>query len=317
MNVSVVIPAFNAERYIGRAIRSVLVQTRSADEIIVVDDGSTDGTAEAVRSFGEAVRLIQQPNAGVSVARNTGIEAAAGDWIALLDADDEWLPEKMKLQSDHLRRNPDVQWTTGNFYRCRCDQNHHRAADITPLRIDRSKAMAGAGGEVFDDYLAAYSYGAKGCTDTKLIRRDLLIRAGMFWPGQKRINDIDMWYRIAYIQPRIGFLFEPLAVNHRDVAGSIVKRHTDWHFIDDFLTRHFELAKSARRVEAFQRCAKVDLSYWMRILMNNGQGHGIRQLIRRFGNLLVPSFRMSCYLGSFCPPLWNLKENLKQHIRSR
>lgn len=317
IRISAVIPAFNAENWIRRAVDSVLAQTRPAEEILVVDDGSTDGTADAVRSYGGAVRLITQPNAGVSVARNAGITAATGNWIAFLDADDEWLPDKLRLQSDHLQRHPDVQWTTGNFYRCRCIQDHRRTADMDPLCIERVQAILAAGGDVFDDYLAAYAYGAKGCTDTKLIQRDLLIRAGLFLPGQKRINDIDMWYRIAYIQPRIGFIFEPLAVNHRDVAGSIVKSHTDWHFIDDFLTRHVKLARTAHRLEAFQRCAKIDLSCWMRILMNNGQGHGIRELIRRFGDLLAPSFRRSCYLGSFYPPLWNLKETLKQKIRRR
>ncbi|MHC5190567.1 MAG: glycosyltransferase family 2 protein, partial [Planctomycetota bacterium] len=84
MKISVVIPAYNAEKHIARAIDSVLAQTRPADEIIVVDDGSTDATAEVVRSYGEKVIFIQQENAGVSVARNAGIEAASGDWIAFL-----------------------------------------------------------------------------------------------------------------------------------------------------------------------------------------------------------------------------------------
>ncbi|HOM77565.1 MAG TPA: glycosyltransferase family A protein, partial [Anaerohalosphaeraceae bacterium] len=89
-SISVVIPAYNCQAYIRRAIDSVLGQSRPADEIIVVDDGSTDGTAEAVRTYGAKVILIQQENAGVSAARNAGIRAASGDWIAFLDADDEW-----------------------------------------------------------------------------------------------------------------------------------------------------------------------------------------------------------------------------------
>ncbi len=87
--VSVVIPAYNAEKYIGRAIDSVLAQTRQPDEIIVVDDGSTDNTPNAIKSYGSKVYYIHQENGGASVARNTGIEAAKSEWIAFLDADDE------------------------------------------------------------------------------------------------------------------------------------------------------------------------------------------------------------------------------------
>ena len=315
MKITAVIPAYNAEKHIARAIESVLAQTRPADEIIVIDDGSADATAEGVRAYGDKVIFIQQENAGVSVARNTGIEAASGDWIAFLDADDEWLPEKLKLQSEHLCRNPDLQWTTGNYYRCHCDQNHERIPDMTAEHIRQSKACT-VSAEVFPNHFVAYAHRVKGCTDTMLIRRDLLQEAGLFLPGQKRMNDIDMWFRIAFIQPRFGFVFAPLAVYHLGVAGSIIKVHTDWRLIDDFLARHFELAQKAGQADAFRPCAAIGLNYWMRILMSDGSGSGIRQLIGRYGDLMVPSFRASCYVGSFCPPLWNLKEKIKKQIRT-
>ena len=100
IRISAVIPAYNCEKYIGRAIQSVLSQTRPVDEIIVVDDGSTDTTAEIVRSFGDKVKLIQQENAGECAARNTGIKAASCQWVAFLDADDEWLPEKIERSEE-------------------------------------------------------------------------------------------------------------------------------------------------------------------------------------------------------------------------
>ena len=102
--ISAVIPAYNAEKYITRAIDSVLGQTRPVDEIIIVDDGSTDNTAEAIKRYGDKIQYIYQENAGVSAARNTGIKAAATDWIAFLDADDEWLPERIQLQVELLKR---------------------------------------------------------------------------------------------------------------------------------------------------------------------------------------------------------------------
>jgi glycosyltransferase involved in cell wall biosynthesis len=95
MSVTVVVPVHNGERFIAEALRSVLSQTRPADDVVVVDDGSTDGTAAVVRSCGGRVRLIRQENRGVSAARNRGIQEAGSSWVALLDADDAWHPEKL------------------------------------------------------------------------------------------------------------------------------------------------------------------------------------------------------------------------------
>ena len=134
ITVSAVIPAYNAGKYVGRAIESVLAQTHKADEIIVVNDGSSDDTAEVVERFGGAVRFIRQENAGASVARNTGIEAATSEWIAFLDADDEWLPNKLKLQTEHLERNPKLVWTTGNYIRCYCESDK-RLDDLAGERL--------------------------------------------------------------------------------------------------------------------------------------------------------------------------------------
>src|SRR3954470_765888 len=95
MNVSAIIPTFNRRQYIQRAIDSVLAQTLPVDEIIVIDDGSTDGTAEAVEAwYGSRIRVIRQENSGVSGARRRGIQEARGEWIAFLDSDDEWIPER-------------------------------------------------------------------------------------------------------------------------------------------------------------------------------------------------------------------------------
>ncbi|MHC5001133.1 MAG: glycosyltransferase family 2 protein [Planctomycetota bacterium] len=314
MKISVVIPAYNAEKHIARAIESVLAQTRPADEVIVIDDGSSDGTGDVVRSFGDKVIFIQQENAGASVARNAGIEAATSDWIAFLDADDEWLPEKLRIQSQHLSRNPDLRWTTANYYRCHCEQDHQYVPDMSESQIHICQNYAV--GEIFEDYLRTYPKGVKGHTDTMLIHRDLLKEAGLFLPAQKRMNDVDLWFRIAFIEPRIGFIFEPLAVYHLGITNSIMKVNTDWQLMDTFLNRQLELARNAHRVDAFRPCAAVGLSFWMRILMDKGQGSGIRILIHHHGDLLVPSFRLSCYVGSFCPSLWRAKERIKKRVRS-
>ncbi len=107
MLISVVIPCYNRQKYIGAAIESALAQTWETLEVIVVDDGSTDDSLSIVKSFGDRIKLIVQPNGGVAQARNTGIDAASGDWIALLDSDDIWLPNKLQRQMDVLKLFPE------------------------------------------------------------------------------------------------------------------------------------------------------------------------------------------------------------------
>jgi glycosyltransferase involved in cell wall biosynthesis len=100
--ITAVIPAYNAETCVARAIESVLGQTLPVGEVIVVDDGSRDGTSEVASRFGRPVRVLQQTNAGPAAARNHGVREAHSEWIAFLDADDAWLPTKLERQAVHL-----------------------------------------------------------------------------------------------------------------------------------------------------------------------------------------------------------------------
>jgi glycosyltransferase involved in cell wall biosynthesis len=106
--VSVVIPVYNGERYLAEAIQSVLDQTYRNFEVIVVDDGSTDGSASVVKRYGETIRYIHQSNGGVCKSRNTGIAVAQGDYLAFLDQDDLWLPGKLAVQVAYLDSHPEV-----------------------------------------------------------------------------------------------------------------------------------------------------------------------------------------------------------------
>jgi glycosyltransferase involved in cell wall biosynthesis len=104
---SIIVPAFNSERYLDEALDALERQDHPNIEVIVVDDGSTDGTAEMVRRR-PGVRLVQQPNSGPSAARNTGINVAQGEYVTFCDADDRFRPEKVSLQVTHLEENPTV-----------------------------------------------------------------------------------------------------------------------------------------------------------------------------------------------------------------
>ncbi len=106
--VSVIIPTYNRARYVTKAIESVLAQTYRDYEIVVVDDGSTDNTKEILQTYMDRIRYNYQDNSGVSAARNAGIKAAKGEWIAFLDSDDEWLPERLAIPMEQATRKSDV-----------------------------------------------------------------------------------------------------------------------------------------------------------------------------------------------------------------
>ncbi len=111
--VSVIIPVFNCERYLGEAIESVLAQSRRPDQVIVVDDGSTDGSAAVAQSFGSSIQYRFQSNQGTGAARNTGLKLAEGEFIAFLDADDLWVEHRLRRQLDAFEANPDLDIVSG------------------------------------------------------------------------------------------------------------------------------------------------------------------------------------------------------------
>jgi glycosyltransferase involved in cell wall biosynthesis len=113
--ISVIIPAYNAERYMVEALQSIFDQSLKADEIIVIDDGSTDQTAAKVGAFDPQIRCTRWENAGAAAARNQGIRLAKGDYLAFLDADDLWLPHKIAAQIDYLMQNPAVMMVFGQI----------------------------------------------------------------------------------------------------------------------------------------------------------------------------------------------------------
>ena len=297
MEISAVIPAYNSERTIGRAIESVLNQSRPADEIIVVDDGSTDSTGAVVGTFGDNVTLIRQENAGASVARNTGIKTAKGDWIAFLDADDEWLPEKLKAHSEHLERQPALKWTYSNFYRKESSLEQLQLAHVSPNLTQRLIT------ESFDDYLQAYSNGGYAWTSTLLIRRDVFDTVGWFEPGMKRGQDNDLWFRIAYRYPRIGYVPEPLAIYHRDTPGSSTKINDNVEFMIHLVHRHEELSKQHNRYEAFRPCIVHMVQVWIRNLLKQKRQKDAMLLLNRFRAYLPNRFCREIRFRIYVPVL--------------
>ena len=113
--IAVVVPVYNAAATLGKALDSILTQTYPAHEIIVVDDGSTDQTAELVKAYTGQVNYIRQENAGPSAARNRGVQEASAEWIAFLDADDWYLPERLRAHAEMIREQPDLDFLVGGY----------------------------------------------------------------------------------------------------------------------------------------------------------------------------------------------------------
>ena len=118
---SVIIPVFNGERFVARAIESVLAQTYPAEEIVVVDDGSTDATPDVVAGYAPRVKYVRTSNRGVAAARNLGANTARGDWLAFLDADDWYLPDRLRWHADWLAKDPSLDFLTGDYEYRRAD----------------------------------------------------------------------------------------------------------------------------------------------------------------------------------------------------
>lgn len=151
--ISVVIPVLNTEQYLGEAIESVLAQGSELLEILVVDDGSTDGSASVAASFGDPVRVIRQENAGPAAARNRGIRATRGDYVAFLDADDTFTAEKFALQAARLDNHPEIDIVIGQRRYMVLEFREDAAPPFSAYRADHLTLQFGAclfRREVFD-----------------------------------------------------------------------------------------------------------------------------------------------------------------------
>jgi len=295
--VSVVIPAYNAEAHVGRAIESVLAQSRPADEIIVVDDGSSDATATAAQACGEQVRVIVQENAGAGAARNRGVREARSEWVAFLDADDEWLPEKLARQMEQLADHEGLDWTCSNFFEARQGEPLQVARQAERARVLLSE------GAYFATYFEAYAAGFYAWTSTIVVRRRLLVEAGLFAENMGRAQDTDLWFRLAYRSPRIGYWPEPLAIYHLSTPASISKvlGGRDPEVLGDLIERHLPLAQESGFGQAFGVCASRMLQVLMTALARQTRRDELGELLRKFADLLPWRFRTEMRLRASWP----------------
>jgi glycosyltransferase involved in cell wall biosynthesis len=245
IRVSSVIPTYNRAELVQRAIDSVLAQTRPVDEIIVVDDGSSDGTRELLQArYGERIVYRWQPNAGVSAARNAGMALARGRYIALLDSDDIWMPEKTARQLAYLEANPRIGMVV-------CDVAQ---ADPEGRRIDvfRRRDVLPRDGWVLAEVLANPALAPASA----MFRREVFEDVGGFDPTLRTAEDLDFHLRVAS-RWQIGVVEETLVEVMRGNPGLSVE--ATYH--DDVTVVERAVAACAGSVDARARRRALAMSY--------------------------------------------------------
>jgi glycosyltransferase involved in cell wall biosynthesis len=212
---SVIIPAFNAAATLARAIESVRAQSWLAHEIIVVDDGSSDDTAQVTDSFGDAVKLIRQPNSGVAIARNAGAHAASGDWLAFLDADDWYHPDRLRLHVEWIAEDATLDFLTGD-YEYRDETGALLGTSLAQHAAGRmmlAKAQ-GASRVVMDrpDDIEAFVADHFGDTHTLSVPRQTFLELGGYPAGFRVCEDVHFLTRLVAKSRRIGVVCQSLGV---------------------------------------------------------------------------------------------------------
>jgi len=257
--VSIVIPTYNRASLLPRALDSIIAQTMTEWEIILVDDGSTDATQEVVLRYraqlADRFVIIRQINQGSSAARNHGIERARGRYVAFLDSDDEFMPTKLKRQADLLERRNDLGMVFSDYSYIDLDGNRHssmlapfspRMQGLIAERIGSSEAVFVE--NVFDELLKGYFM----ATIVGMVRRDILGDTIRFPVGFAYAEEWHFYLKVVRAA-RVGYIDEPLCLHHH-VRGSLsrsdeVKNTEALRVLLDFMRRDLEpLTRRQRRI---------------------------------------------------------------------
>jgi glycosyltransferase involved in cell wall biosynthesis len=255
MSISVVIPAYNAARFLPETLRSVLAQTLPANEILIVDDGSTDNTADIAESFGPPVQVFRRPNARQGASRNFGVSQATGEWIAFLDADDLWDPSKLARQMEELRKHPDADicYTARTKFTQRGDTIQYLGTVPAPPAAEIGDALFQA---------------ATFLPSSVVIRRSTFLAMGGFGTTFKITEDWDLWMRLLHSGVRFASCPEPLLlyrIHDNNVSGNgITLLEENTAIFRRFVVPHLSGPKKWIAITRFFSANKADVAYALR-----------------------------------------------------
>ncbi|MCD6298025.1 MAG: glycosyltransferase family 2 protein [Deltaproteobacteria bacterium] len=196
LNISVIMPVYNSAKTIRATLDSVLAQTLSPLEIILVDDGSQDETLNTLKSYSRkypSIKVYSQSNAGPASARNRGVSYARGEWIAFLDSDDYWYPHHLENLANVIQHHPELQWASAAFER-------QVGQKLIPERLRISDDQ-----DLLDSYLSAVLKGHAINTNTVLIRREAFLEMNGFREDWQVSEDSNLWYRFGIHFPGLGY----------------------------------------------------------------------------------------------------------------
>jgi glycosyltransferase involved in cell wall biosynthesis len=296
--VSAVVCTWNRAREVCAAVDSILGQSRPPEQLVVVDDGSTDGTREALARYGAAIEVLHQPNQGASAARNAGIRAARGTWVAFLDSDDRWLDFHLSDLLGVVEAEPALVWAFST-----------RLVEMAPGTPAVPEVPAGCLAGLVDergvaeDYLRVSAGGASCPTSGLMIRRELLLQLGGFDVALRAGEDLDLWWKIARDHPRIGVGVRPSIVmtRYREDSLSASARgdasgRSDLAFAGTLL-RHLQQMREAGRGAAFEPVAAPHLDAVVQRALLRRDLAVLRRLGWRVGRLLPAKTRL---MHAFC-----------------
>lgn len=267
-SVGVVIPTFDRAHTLARALDSVFAQTLPAQQVIVVDDGSTDSTADLVAGY-PGVSYLRQENCGVSAARNLGIRHCGCDWIALLDSDDEWLPEKLRVQFEALAENP-------GYRLIHCDEIWIRNG----RRVNPGDRHRKRGGWIFEYCLPLCVISPSAA----VIERSLLIEAGGFNEQLPACEDYDLWLRICSRFPVL-YVDRPLLRKYGGHDDQLSRRH--WG-MDRFRVQALrDLLAAGSLSESDRQAALASLREKCWILVSGARKRGNSDIVAQYEALLA------------------------------
>ena len=267
-SISVIIPTYNRAYCLSRAIDSVLAQSHPVEKICVIDDGSTDGTQQLLQSNYPQIHYIRQENKGVSAARNEGIRKIKSQWIAFLDSDDEWLPQKIEKQLFELTRQP-------MYKLIHCDEVWIRNG----VRVNAMNKHKKSGGDIFESCLPLCVISPSA----SIIQRELLLEVGLFNESLPACEDYDLWLRICSSHPVL-YVYEKLLCKYGGHEDQLSRQHWGMdRFRVDALDRiiregvlQSDQAKAAREI-LINKC---------RILINGADKRGNQALVDKYQALL-------------------------------
>jgi len=308
---SVVIPLYNKECHIQRAVDSVLAQTYSDFELIVVDDGSTDGSGDVVRGITDSrIRLITQKNAGECAARNRGIKEASGEHIAFLDADDEWLPCFLQTVMGLRARYPEAGMYATAYRMCDGEKSW------SPALVH---CVTETKGRLLEDYFHAALRSPPVTSSSVMIPRHVFNEVGLFPVGVKRGGDLQTWtaialrYRVAW-SPVQGAIYHQSASNRACLTFHLAPDVTVAELIEKFLASDREPISSRFYMEEYlAKCRLSDAREHLR----NGRRVWAQELVNKTRNtVLSRSYRRRLQAMLLCPS-WLLKavEGITRNIR--